>query len=415
MALAEGTSASLRYKAYASGVMAANAKAVSATDPAVTGGKILRRVSSSLKLAKDTYQSAEIRTDQQIADFRHGVARVTGSINGEFSPGTYWDFLEAAMKATSAAGTAASNTDFTSVAADNPTSTFTFVSGDPVALGYRVGGILRFANLSDAGNNAKNFLITGFSGTSNRIVTVYPAPNTMGADSAFTMAVPGKTLSIPSTGFVARKFAIEKFFSDIDISELFTECRIAGFNIQLPATGMATIDFPMMGRDMEIYTGASAPFFTSPTAETATGIFAAVNGLLRVQGAVVGVVTGLTISNNRNPSADAVVGQNFPPEVFIGRNVITGQMTAELQDETFINYFKNETEIDILAYLTTTSAIGSPAVSIHLPRVKFGDADVPLQGEGAQTISLPFQALKYNGAAPGVEATTIRIVDTEAV
>ena len=415
MSLAEGVQASIRYKAYATGAISSNTQPVSTVDPAASAGQVLRRVSSSLKLAKDTYQSNEVRTDRQIQDFRHGVKRVTGSISGELSPATYFDFIEAACRGTKSASVAAlTEADLTSAAFDNVTSSITFASGAPVTLGIRVGDILRFTNLATAGNNSTNFLVTGFSGTSNRVVAVYPAPITETADTAFTVATVGKSVFVPSTGFVSRKFGVEIYNSDVDVSRLYTECRVGGFTMQLPATGMGTIEIPMMGRDMEVATGASAPFFAAPTAETTTGCIAAVNGLLRVGGVTVGVVTGLNVQMNRNPSSDAVVGQNFVPEIFLGRANVTGQVTAFFEDSTLINDFKNETEVSILAYLTTSSAFNSPALTVYLPRVKFGDADVATSGEGGQAITMPFQAIKGTGTAAGDEATTIRIVDTEA-
>jgi hypothetical protein len=51
---------------------------------------------------------------------------------------------------------------------------------------------------------------------------------------------------------------------------------------------------------------------------------------------------------NLNPTADAVVGQNFPPEVFLGRANVTGTATAFFQDSTLISDFKNETQVSIL-------------------------------------------------------------------
>jgi hypothetical protein len=415
MSLAEGVQASIRYKAYSTGVISSNSQPVSSTDPAATGGQILRRVSSSLKLAKDTYQSNEVRTDRQIQDFRHGVKRVTGSISGELSPATYFDFIEAACRGTKSASVVAlTETDLTSAELDNTTSTITFAGGAPVTLGLRVGDIIRFTNLATSANNSINFLITGFSGTSNRVLSVYPAPTTETADTAFNVTTVGKSVFVPSSGFVSRKFGIEIYNSDIDVSRFYTECRVGGFTMQLPATGMGTIEIPMMGRDMEVATGASAPFFTAPASETTTGNIAAVNGLLRVGGSTVGVVTGMNIQMNLNPSSDAVVGQNFVPEIFLGRANVTGQVTAFFEDSTLINDFRNETEVSILAYLTTTSASASPAMTVYLPRVKFGDADVATSGEGGQAITMPFQALKADGTTAGDEATTIRIVDTQA-
>ena len=117
---------------------------------------------------------------------------------------------------------------------------------------------------------------------------------------------------------------------------------------------------------------------------------------------------------NLSPSSDAVVGQNFVPEIFLGRANVTGQMTAFLQDATFLNYFKNETQISVLAYLTTSSAAASPGMTIYLPSVKVGGASIGTTGEGGQQITMPFQALKADGTTIGDEATTIRIVDTEA-
>lgn len=416
MSIAEGVQAQVTYKAYATGVITAGTQPVSTIDPAVGSAQVLRRVTSSLKLAVDTYQSAEIRQDRQITDYRLGKKNVTGSITGEFSPGTYFDFIEAACRGTRTAPISLGPSALTSIAADNATSKFIAAAGDPVALGWRVGMILRGTNLSDAGNNAKNFLITGFGGTSNRNISVYPAPDTMTADTSFTLASTGKSILVPSSSFVSRKFAFEHYFNDLDIGHLFTECRIGGFKIGLPASGMATFEIPVMGRDMELYSASTAPFFTSPTAAGTNGIFAAVNGLLQVGGSTVGVVTGLNIDMNLSPSADAVVGQNFVPEIFLGSANVTGQATVMLQDNTLISDFKNETEISILAYLTSTSAVNSPAVSILLPRIKFGDAPVAVSGQGAQILTMPFQALKGTAATSttGLEDTTIQICDTEA-
>ncbi|MCK1503125.1 phage tail tube protein [Bradyrhizobium sp. 188] len=415
MSLAEGVSARVTLKEYATGVISSNSQPVSSVDPAASGGQILRRVSSTLKLGKDTYTSNEVASHRQITDFRHGVKRVTGGpVAGEFSPGTYWKPFGAVLRATAAVAVAGTPTDFTSVSADNTTSKFTFAAGDPVAKGFRIGSIMRFTGMSDTDNNAKNFLILAFGGTSNRQVTVFPAPDTMTADTSFTVGEVGQSVYMPSSSHVSRKFAIEHYFADIDIARLFTEVRFDGFNLQLPATGISTIDFTGMGRDMETYTAAAAPFFTSPTAETTTGLAAAVNGALFFQGTRVGVCTGLNIKAALNASSEGVVGQNYVPEVFLGRLNVTGQATIMLEDATFINYFKDETEVSLLSFLTSNNNPNSPAASFYLPRIKLGDADSPLQGEAGIIQTCPFQALMGTSSSNGNIATTIRIHDTEA-
>lgn len=414
MSLAEGTSARLVFKSYSTGVISSNTQPTSSIDPGASGGQILRRTTCSLSLSKDTYQSEEIRTDRQIGDFRHGVKRVQGSINGELSPSTYWGFIEAVCRGTDTAALADSESEFTSVTADNATSTLTFAGGDPVSEGYRVGMVIRFTNLSESANNSINFLITAMSGTSNRVLTVYPAPTDMSADSAFNVVSVGRRVYVPASSHVSRKFAIEAYHSDLDLYRLFTECRVGGANFNLPATGMATVEFPMMGRDMETGDGTDAPFFASPTDVTSTGILAAVNGLILVDGVAQGVITGAQVNVNLNPTADPVVGQNFVPEIFLGRTNVSGQLTAFFEDLTLVNYFINESEVSVLLYLTTSSDAATDAMTIFLPKVKFGNAEVGLQDEQGVPITLPFQALRYGGSAAGVDTTTIAFCDTAA-
>lgn len=419
MSLAEGVAARVAYKAYIDATITPGSEPAPGTDPGASGAQILRRVSSSLTLAKDTYQSAEIRADRQIADFRHGTKRVTGGVSGELSPQTYGDFFEAVLRGSWAAAISTDNTDFTSVAADNPTSKFTLVSGDPVTEGYRVGMMLRFTNLSEAANNSKNFVILAFGGTSNREITVYPAPTTMGADSAFNLTSVGQRVIVPSANHIARKFAVEIWNEDVDVARLFTELRVTGFNVQLPATGMATVDFTMMGRNMLPMGGSDspsdAPFFTAPTAATATGILAAVNGLLRIGGSTVAVVTAANIQVDLAGSSDAVVGSDLVPEIFLGRANVTGQLTAFFDNPDLIESFINEEEIELLVYLTASNDAAAQAMTFYLPRIKLGGADLQTQGEGGQSITLPFQALLSvaDEATTGIPASTIQIADTQ--
>lgn len=414
MPLSEGVQSRLTYKFYASGALASNAEAVPATAPGASGGRLLRRVSHTLNLRKNTYRSNEIRPDRQTGDFRHGARRAEGSISGELSPGTYFDFQEAVLRGTKVASITDSNTEFTSVAFDNAASTSTFGGGDPVVEGYRVGDVIRFTNVSEAANNSRNFTIVAMGGTSNRTLTLNPPPTTMSADTSFTVTRPGAAVAIPASGHVSRLVAVEDHDEVNDLSRLFTELRATGFRLGLPAEGMATCETMLMGRNMQTLSGAAAPFFTAPTAITTTGIAAAVNGLIRVGGTTVGVITALEIAVAMEADAPGVVGQLFPPDILLGTSDVTGSITALLEDNVLLNNFINEDEISILVRLDAGAGAAPEAITIHLPRVKFTGGDVQRDGQGAQPIQLPFQALRFLGATAGVEQTTIRIHDTAA-
>lgn len=415
MPIAENVSARIAFKFYSSGTISANAQPDPATDPGPGGAQILRRTTAEVNLEKDTYQSEEIRSDRQIVDFRHGAYRATGSINGELSPATYFRLIEAAHRDTSTGAVNLSNTDLTSVTSDQSNSRFVFGGGNPVSLGLRVGDVIRFTNLAATANNNRNFLITGFSGTNNTQVAVTPAPVTDSTpDTSFNLTRPGRATSIPASGHVSRKAAIEIYHEDLDLARLATECRIGSYRLSLPATGMSTVQISFLGRNLYIYTGTNAPFFTSPTDATTTGICAAVNGTLLVAGQPLGVVTGVELNYNASPASRPVVGQNFVPEIFMATSQVSGTLTAFFENETLFDYFRNETEVSVLLQLNTTSAANSPCVTMYLPRVKFGNATIPLEGNEGLVVTMPFQALRYVGSDPGVPSTTIRIVDTEA-
>ena len=98
--LAEGVAVRATYKFYASGVIAPNALDDITTAPGAAGGQVLRRVSLTPAMKRASYTSAEIRTDRQVANFRLGTKSVAGTISGELSPGTYFDFWEASHRDT---------------------------------------------------------------------------------------------------------------------------------------------------------------------------------------------------------------------------------------------------------------------------------------------------------------------------
>ena len=104
----------------------------------------LRRVTSTLDLNKDTYQSEEIRPSMQRADFRHGIRSVAGAINGELSCGTYQGFMESVLRAAASAQiTTGAQTNITAAVVSGATGTFTRAAGSFITDGFKVGMVVR--------------------------------------------------------------------------------------------------------------------------------------------------------------------------------------------------------------------------------------------------------------------------------
>jgi hypothetical protein len=158
-----------------------------------------------------------------------------------------------------------------------------------------------------------------------------------------------KFVKVPLTGHTRDYWTIEHNFADIVQSEQFKDCVFKSMNVKLPATGMATVDFNVMGLDMDTSTSA---YFTSPTAPTTTGVLAAANGALYIAGVAVGYITAMDFTVDGNHTVPGgVVGSNVDPDVFPGSVEVSGNISVLLVDATMRDYFKNETEVSIIACL----------------------------------------------------------------
>lgn len=348
--------------------------------------QLLRRVSTSLSLTKDAFQSNEVRSDQQVFDSRHGTRRVAGAIQGELSTSTYDAFMEAVLRGTWTAGVSVNVSTFTNITATG--STFVASSGSFITSGFKVGDVVRLAGFAHS-NVGKNFRITTLTAT---VMTVTPSPAAMTAQTTGTIAVQGRKLT---TGTQIRSFTMEQNYPDADITELFTGCRLADMSVALPPTGMATVTFNVQGQDGQVLAGAGAPYFTAAASETTTGVLAGVNGSLTLAGAASAVVTGLDFSVNNNMSSQPVVGANKVPDIFYGRTVIQGTVSAYLENESLLNAFLNETEIDIVAQLDDANA--SDFLCFRFHRVKLNGVSKTIGADGGVLAQFPFQSLLRTG------------------
>lgn len=403
MAIASGVFKQLAYKV----------ESTWGTVPSASGAQALRRTTSSLDLTKETYQSNEIRTDLQLNDFRHGVRSVSGKISGDLSAGTHADFMAAILKRDYVSVSAITGASIT-IAGAGPTYTVTRAAGSFLTDGVKVGDVIRLtAGSFTAANLNKNLFVVTLTATVATVIVLNGSSLTAeGPIASATVAVVGKKTYIPTSGHTDKSFSIEHWFSDIAQSEVFSGCKPSACAISLPPTGIATIDWDFMGKDV---TTASSQYFTSPTATTTTGSLAAVNGVVRVGNQTVATLTGLTLNIAANFTGEAVVGANTKPVMTPGRVLVTGQATCYFEDATFRDVFLNETETSILCAFTADNSANADFVSFALPRVKFGGSTKD-DGEKGIVQTIPFQALFNNagGAGTSSEKTTLVVQDSAA-
>lgn len=381
--------------------------------PAAAAAQQLRRVESSIDLTKDSYQSNEIRPDLQIADFRHGVRKVGGSINGELSAKTYSDFIAAILKRDFTAVTAVSGASIT-IAGAGPTYTVTRAAGSFFTDGFKVGNVIRLSvGTFNALNLNKNLLIVGLTATVATVITLNgTAMFAEGPIATSTVTVQGKKTYIPTTGHTDNSYSIEHYYSDLVQSEVFSGCKLSKIGIELPPTGMATINSEFIGKDIVT---AAAQYFTSPTAISTTGVLAAVNGVVRLGGNTVANLTGLSLSIDSTQTGEAVVGSNTIPALYSGKVSVSGQFTAYFDSIAMRDAFINETEVDLYAAFTADNSAAADFIAFGLPRIKVGSASKN-DGETGLVQTFSFQALfnSAGGAGTATEQTTMFVQDSAA-
>lgn len=378
----------------------------------VASALYLRRLTSDIGLKKDPYESAEIVTHAQVQDFRHGIRRILGTINGELSPGSYNLPMQSAIRKDFVAG-ATSGALVNVTAAAGPPGTFTRAAGSWITDGFKVGDVVRWSGWTTTGtnNNARNYRITALSAT---VMTTSglldEAVAAKAAGDSVTATVVGKKTYIPPTAQTNDSYTIEQNFPDIVQSEQYLGCKFGGMDVNLPATGLATVGFPLTGQDIVTST---APYFTTPTAAGTQGIAAAVNGKLRMGGADIATVTGVSFKLDLGLSTDPVVGSNIVPGITPGRSRVSGQLTAMFEDGVLRDAFINETEIALHALLKLGSATNSEFLSFYFPRIKLGGADKD-DGEKNLIQTLSFVALYNSAGGTGIstDQTTLSIQDS---
>lgn len=403
MTIATGVNKRVYYKA----------ESVWNTAAGASGSQALRRVTSELNLKKDTFESNEIATHMQRLDYRHGLGRIEGSINGELSAGTWKDFFAAATRKTFASVTAITSVSIT-IAGSGPTYTVTRGAGSFISDGIKAGDVVRLSvGTFNAANISKNLYVLSLTASA---LTVMPLNGVAlvaeGPIATSTVTVIGKKTYAPMTSHTDVSFSIEHFYNDLTLSELYTGCKINQLDISLPPAGMSTIGLQMIGGGR---TRAASQYFSSPTAETTAGILAAPNGIVAANGTKVATLTGLSFSIKGNMSGEAVIGSTAYADITEGRLLVEGQFTALFDSAVMRDYFDDETEISLMAAITASPSAAADFIAFTMPRVKVGGADKN-DGEKSIVQTFPFTALLNSAGGSGTssEQSTIVIQDSQA-
>lgn len=356
----------------------------------------LRHNSCALALAKETFQSGELREDRQITDFRHGNQKPAGNIGVELSYAEFDTFLEAALGGTWQG--AYSNT------------TVAWSAGKPSLTGclFATAGTHTFAT-------GDVISVTGFVGTTGTILnkTFVIATHALAktvtiVGSSLTTRAAGDPVTIrrdPSllAGTTQRSFNIERTFGDISKYQQFTGCVINTFNMSVKPNAIVTGEFGILARGSY---STSVAWDSAPTASQTNPPYDSFTGAIKEGGSAVGYVTAIEVKLDNGGTPVYVIGDDKTPAIPLGRSNVTGSLDVYFQDLTMLRKFEDETTSSVEFFLGTGLA-GGQSYRFYLPNVKYGSGDNPASDEKPIVLKMNYQALYSTTDRTNIRITKI--------
>ena len=391
------------------------AKGTMATAPSA---QVLRRESATFALKKEAYDTeSEINAHQQLTSVRHGVRSVDGKVNDFFSPGTFSDMISAVVRRDFATVPAIALGATTLAPGGTGPFTLTRSAGSWLTDGVKIGMVVRVtAGALNAANLNKNLVVTGVTALviTGSLPSGVAAMVAEAAVATCTVTMPGKVTHAPATGHTNVYYTVETWDPDVPSSERNLDVKIGQVGLSLPGSGNAKIDITAVGLDQ---TSSATAYFTSPTAETTTGVLVAASGLLLVGGVAVATVTDLSITiDGKETLGEGVVGSNIRPDIFRGIVKVSGSFTAYFDSRTLADNFVNEVTQSLLGVFTSDSTAAADFCSIYMPSLvtTSSDADDGIAKGKKRLYSFTAQYLASGGAALANQQTSIQIQDSAA-
>jgi hypothetical protein len=392
------------------------AKGTKAPAGAAGSAQYQRRTQSTVGLSKSNFQSKEINASQQVKDFRHGSKQVDGSLAQELSVGGHQTQMESVLRAAAAVGgtKTAATIAATAGAAGSAQCTLADSANGFITAGLKIYDVVDISGFTTTGvaNNKRAVILTLVAGSMLVQFLNRADGATKVAGDNVTIAAVGKKISIPTTGHNRDYHTINHWHADIAQSEEFIDCVFTAMNVNVPPNDMATVEFPVMGLDMNTNT---VEYFTTPASEPSGSAMSGPNGIFLIDGAEVGNLTSFQSSTNGNHSTpDGVVGKNVKPDVMPGVITDTGSLSVLFQDGTIRDKFIGEVIGSMCLVLIADNTANPDFVSFVRPKCKFNSATKDDQ-QTQLTQSVSFQALQSTagGAAVSTTNTTLTIQDSQ--
>jgi len=371
-------------------------------------GQLYPRITATFDSESDKSTSNEIDQTQQVSDTRMNNWRTSGSLNGEASCGTYGPLIASMLRRDWTAG-AASGAQ-TTIA--STTTGLTRSAGSWLTDGFDANMVVRVTGFTApaTANNSRNFYVTSVTATNlNGQFMDGTAMVAKTAGDSVTVTAPGKRTFTPLSGHTNDWYTVEVQEPKVNVNRVFVDQQPSKMDFASQPTGNATLNFSFMGKQ-ELPNSTSA-YFTSPTAAPGTGKLVGATAVLCVNGLPLQICTGMSLSIDGQNKIDGVIGSKYATAASRGKVMGSGQFTVFLQDSTYLDAFKAETEMPMGYAMASSGAASADVLAFSAGRIKITSCKVD-DGEKNKILTCQFDVLRYRGADAQFETTTLVCQDS---
>ena len=332
-------------------------------------GQQLRRVSSDMNLNVASLESNEILPSLQVRDARHGPRQVTGTISGQFSPGTYGLLLSNLMRNSYVAGVSVTGIADSVLTVDGSGlfATLSSASSTFITAGFAVGDVVRLTGLTGASvaDNGVDMRITTLTQTSMVLTQIRGTLVGYASGQTLGIAVPGKKLTMGTSQ--GASFSLEHWYADVGKSELFLGCKVSQISINVPASGFVQMQASITAQQR---VDATSQALTGPTGVTTSNSLTANGGSVFYAGAANAYISQMSLQISADLQADPTIGSDIVPAIFQGTMRVRGSFSALMAADTMDADFLNETELGLGMVMTTGPLPTADFVNLYVPRTK---------------------------------------------
>lgn len=375
-----------------------------------TGGTIVNILAGSAGLTTtvQTIDSAILDRSNMKGLSEPGSISGAGAYNTESRVGN----LDVVFKAVLGSVVAAQDLDESDLVSVTITGTGTIATfgADAVALGLRAGMVLRFTNLSVAGNNNVDVMIIDFTSPTVAVLAAGKLADNA-TDSAFNVHV-YKAFLTPDPR-PNKYYTVEEKLTDIADSLLGTDGKFTGLTLGVQANQPMQSSFTMAFRDV-------APVDTYPNFNSETdGTVAGSNILKLYEGAVyqdgvalvgiTGVQMGLSANSTITPLATSRIGLDVGVSPF----GFTGQITQVLLDLDTIRKFRSFDPISIAVMFTEGGLATDGFISVYGGNARYANASGNIPEQDRILTAPIYCGLDTRGDDAGYARSTL-VISTSA-